>query len=171
MNNKKVEKLLFDVHIPQGYQIEIETWENDADHYKKQVLNGLNEEDVWFYQDLLSRFRSVNERENKGFGNTYMEDVLDEELENWVGSVLDEHPDVSEATYNLWSEALKEKEVRDKIIDTLLGYPVDYEYGFLRVFESMTVLYIDEPIVIKKSVSDVTRQFQKASPTPKRPSP
>ena len=169
MSPQKNEKVLVDLNIPQGYQIEITTWENDADYYQKQILNGLTESDVWFYQKLLSRFKSVN-HSNDGFGNSDEHQVQDEDLEEWVRSVLDDHPHVSESTYQLWSEALDKKEVRDQIMDKLLGHTVDYDYGFIRVFESMSVVYVAEPIVIKKSVLDVTEEFQSESPV-KRPRP
>ncbi len=56
------------VIIPQGYIIEITTWENDGDNYKTEKLNGLSKEKCLFYKNIAEAFYRTNSSKH-GFGN------------------------------------------------------------------------------------------------------
>lgn len=43
-------------NIPAGYQLHVESWENDGDNYKTQIMNGLTLADVNFLLDVGKPF-------------------------------------------------------------------------------------------------------------------
>lgn len=44
--------------IPAGYQIQITSWENDADNYNTKILSGLTKEDAKFYIEFAKLFKT-----------------------------------------------------------------------------------------------------------------
>ena len=43
--------------IPQGYVIDVTTWENDGDNYKTKTLFGVEEHEILQFQYLLKKFK------------------------------------------------------------------------------------------------------------------
>lgn len=125
----------------------------NCDFRSDQVISGLTEADVSFYIDVAMLFTSKNNRKNGGgMGNTennpsYLLEVIQEKLE--------EHPNISEGTKEIWSNA-DEDTIHELLVEHILGDTTDYEDydNFCRVFESFKVLEIREPVI------DVTKQFK-----------
>lgn len=153
-------------NIKAGYQLIIDSWENDWDSFKSMTLSGLSKEEVHFYIDLLKNFDSESCHEG-GFGN---ESIDDNVLVDYVNTVLLRHPLVSEEitkNYNLGKveDDFDEDDefsnyVRDSyylLITDLLDSPEsEYyrsEHNFCRVFERVNVYFIPDEII------NVTAQF------------
>ena len=134
-------------NIPAGYRLNITTWENDADHYMTQVIDGLTEKQVRFYIDLASHFKSTNDPRNPGLGNAPHDE----------GMLLGVFNDVAKQ-HGYHEHLLSEDDIYDWLTEHLLGYPVEEGYrdevNFCRVFDNYTVYYIPEEL------EDVTRRFE-----------
>jgi len=143
----------FKLKYPLGYQIQLETWENDGDNYSTQTISGLTKPDVIFYIAVAMMFTSKNNRKNGGgMGNSenhpsHLLQVIQEKVE--------EHPEISAETKEIWLEA-DEETIHELLVEHILGETIDYEdYDcFCRVFESFKVIEIREPVF------DITDQFK-----------
>lgn len=153
-------------NIKAGYQLIIDSWENDWDSFKSITLSGLSKEEVHFYIDLLKNFDSASCHDG-GFGN---ESIDDNELVDYVNEVLLRHPLVSEEitkNYNLGKvedDFDEDHEFSDYVRDSyyvlvtdLLDRPEsEYyrsEHNFCRVFERVNVYLIPNEII------NVTNEF------------
>lgn len=141
------------MNIPKGYQLHVTTWENDADHYKTQVLSGLTKEDVHFYVNLAKRFKSKYSGDSGpclgNSGNT------DEDLEQAIKNSLLEAPPSDEVREHV-KKVLEGEDYADFLADKILGYTDGYddEHNFCRVFESFKVYYFPEDVL------EVTEEFK-----------
>jgi hypothetical protein len=133
-----------------GYELRIETWENDADNYKTQVLTNLTEEDLDFYIELAHLFSSTNSREDPGMGNeehdfeVYAEIMHDIFVDHWEKLSTD-----TKEVWGLTSAESTDEDSRgrayyERLIKHVLGYPVDYDYGFARVFDNLKVFTVED---------------------------
>mgnify|MGYP003452332281 CR=1 FL=1 len=141
------------LNVPAGYQLTFTSWENDGDHYKTTVIQGLSKPDAEFYIELAKMFSSVNDLQDQGMGNNTNSDL---DLRDAINELLERHPNISDDEREFWSEESEEQynDLWYQLCDTILGRPVDYDdHGFCRVVESIQVHLISEPIV------DVTDQF------------
>ena len=144
--------------IPAGYQLNILSWENDGDNYNTETLNGLSEEDVKFYMELLPLFHSGSNY-GESFGN-----IMDDEVDycavgTRVLEVYLEHPDVSKDVKDQF-EWLKDMKMSDtdglsdglhQVMHDLIG---SSEFYCFRVFEGAQVFFFETP------VKDVTSKFK-----------
>lgn len=137
-------------YIPVGYRLAITTWENDADNYRTEELFGLSEADVHFFVALAKRFNSKNGYLNPGVGN---QDLDSEIIQEIIDEVLEEHPTTSSYVRS-WN---KETCAHSKIYE-ILSHPVEYDWGFVRVFERFEVNFIPE--VISYDFPDLSEQFE-----------
>lgn len=120
------------------YQVSFTTWENDADHYNILNIYLNRQEDVNFYKDLANVF--VDKYYKRGMGN---DDSDWEVLDEVVTDLIAEHPDMSQNIKEEWQSLFgKEYETYDKLCKEVLSKPVDYEYGFCRVMETVEVTEI-----------------------------
>jgi hypothetical protein len=127
--------------IKNTFEIHIETWENDADDYRTIVHTGLTLEDVHFYHDLAKRFKSRNSRPVGGLGND------DHELDflvELVNEVVASHPDMSAETASIWCAEVDEDNNYARLCDYVLHDPVEYDYGFCRVFDKFKVFAVKD---------------------------
>lgn len=135
-------KVMSGCKFKKGFMIEITSWENDGDHYLTKIIDGLTKEEVNQFSYVMPFFRSEWCTESGRFGNKdfcmfSVEEVLMEGIDEgkltreFLGKFFfeDGHPDL------------------DKI-QTLLGCPVEYDYDFIRVFESMKIYHLPEDVVI-----------------------
>jgi len=145
--------------IPVGYQLHINSWENDADAYQTEILSGLTKEDVNFYLSIVSQFRSRNQHQGC-YGNG---EVTSSQLSAIFKKALKDHPSISEKVKQDFALVSKEEDEEDfdedhpyQLVQQLLGYPVNdaYDATFCRVFASHQVFLIEKPIV------DVTSEFK-----------
>lgn len=136
------------------YQLQLTTWENDGDHYQTNSLIVTTEEDYNFYMHLINLFNTENMWNHTGYGNQDMSDFY---LEDIIAEVMEKHPNISIALKNEWLAALAsfDKATISKMHE-ILGNPVDYDYNFCRVVESINVTKI------KPSDWIVTKKHQKA---------
>jgi hypothetical protein len=128
-------------NIKNTFEIHIETWENDADDYDTIVHTGLSSEDVRFYHDLAKLFRSCNASPAGGLGND--EHDLDFLLE-LVEGVVARHPDLSVNTGIIWYERLESIANYERLCAYVLSEPVEYDFGFCRVFDSFKVFAVQD---------------------------
>lgn len=139
------------LEIPTGYQLQVTTWENDADDYKTQKISGLSFNEVLFYIEFASKFVSINAEVpglgNDGHDDETLKEVLDEVMKNhFLGMTLEKRLESPNF------------DVRE-FVTSILGSPVGYGYKFCRVFNSYKVLYFDIPVSIR--AEDVTSAFKK----------
>lgn len=136
-------------NIPAGYQLHVTTWENDADNYSTQIINGLTEEDVHFLLSLARNFKSRNDTK-PGLGN---DEVDTDVLTSLIRDALEANPDISSAVRADWIEGIASGDIAYELfIDRLLGSPGEgYGGYFCRVFDDYEVFYFKTEV---KNVSD-----------------
>lgn len=132
--------------IKAGYRITVTSWENDADHYNTEIVDGLTEDTVRFHVDLLKLISKSNCNHKQYFGNMY--EPGERELaafEMAVSKVLVKH------------DRLDDKhEVLDIAMDVIGNYTGYGDEGFYtRVAESIAVEYVPQEIIIE----DVSKKF------------
>jgi hypothetical protein len=135
--------------IESGYQLTIESWENDGDHYATKTLYGLTLQEVKLYVDLVSYFESGKIEDYK-FGNMY--EPTDEKLkfvQEILGGVIKVHDDAFDDPITL-KNALDDPLAF--VVDKLLGYSETYA---ARVIQGFTVLYWPDTVELQ----DVTAEF------------
>lgn len=149
--------------IPAGFQLHVNTWENDGDAAQTQIWSGIKiKEDVKFLVALVKKFTS-NGRD-KGLGNS---GVPADVLINTIEKLLAKHTDISTELRGFFEQEREDlsspsdlvERWHDLICNRLLGYPVDEFYNtnyerFCRVYSSHRVFYFEQPAV------DVTNQFK-----------
>jgi hypothetical protein len=134
--------------IPPGYRISVTTWENDADNYRTETIEGVPEKHVPFIVAVCKLLRSKNGRnDTKCFGNMY--EPSEHEMEAYheaLQKVIDQHPD--RPKYCDDPEGVEECLLYE------LGFGSS-EYYATRVFESIKIEHIPEKITLQ----DVTSKF------------
>jgi len=144
--------------IPAGYRISVTSWENDADNYRTECLEGLSKEVVSFYVDFSKLFTSKNNRSDKGFGNLYEpNDSERQALTNAFTKVVEKHKDTFLALCKDWNydETPTDEEYQDicyELHHELFG---GSEYFYTRVLDSYKVEYTPTEVRLE----DVTYQF------------
>lgn len=137
----------------QLYELKFTTWENDGDDYNTigKILTTI--EDVNFYRTLANKFISCHSYgQAGGFGN---EEVSEETLQEIVQDHLEEHPNISEKVRQEWVKAISEEGVYDKLCAEMLSDPVQYDYGFCRVMETINEMTISAGDWIKVNNREV----------------
>jgi hypothetical protein len=84
----------FNEGINAGYFLSVTSWENDADAYSTNIMQGLSYYDAKFYVDMANRFSA-----HGGMGGAF---VSAERLFDTVMQLKEDHPHVSEETRNKW---------------------------------------------------------------------
>jgi hypothetical protein len=140
--------------IPAGYRLSVTSWENDADNYQTEVLEGLTREAVIAYTELL---KLIKKTDGGGLSNnSYMSTEKFEFIETFR-PLMREHTELALFILEQVEEDVDDEEFADKLIsfinDKLLGYSESY---IMRVFESFKVEYIPHDIQLE----DVTKEFQ-----------
>ena len=149
-------------NIPAGYRLAIPSWENDADHHKDQIFEGLTEADVCYLVQFAKLFRSQS-RHDGGFGGSSRRHVGGNkaywpDLRVAIDNVVAQHPDISEhVRFNYVPIADDEEfwqDVYSEVITELVSYPGDdYDSTYFRVYDSFKVHFFENP------VEDVTDKF------------
>lgn len=130
------------------FTVRVTSWENDADHYDTQSIEGLTKADAEFYHDLANLFLHVRGQRDR-MGNEYHqpEDVI-----ATIAPVIAKHlPTISDHQAEQWGQFNVDVEAdgfvtseayEDQLIELMygmLGEPVDYDYGFYRMVEKIEV--------------------------------
>lgn len=144
-------------NIEKGYQLHVKTWENDSDHHKTHIINGLTKEDVSFLITLFSHFKI----DNLGNEHTAKGDILTAFLDAKA-----KHPKVSEhfkQSWHLYDDEIQNYDIyvthKEDFIAHMLstnGIERVYESGYWRVFDGYEVFFIPEEI------HNVTSKFRKS---------
>lgn len=133
-------------NIKAGYQLHITTWENDADNYKTETINGLTKGEVKYLISVAKLFYSENGRNCIEFGNSSCSNENRKKL--WESFKKIPVPDdVSE--YWILNDI---NELNDAFICRLIG--IWNEGSLFRVYDSFKVYYIPEEVL------DVTSEFK-----------
>lgn len=137
--------------IKAGYRITSVSWENDGDHYRTLIKEGLKEEET----RLIGEIGSLMKSRKSGLENAY--EASEKELAKGHKFYLP----VFEKYSNLFSKHdmdLYRKDcyaIMEYITDMITGYSAE---GYaLRVLETMKIEYFPEDVVIE----DVTEKFFK----------
>lgn len=141
--------------IKSGYQLQVTTWENDADHYKTKVIDGLIEEDVKFLVWISQHFNSQNDPKKKGLGNG---SVDGDALCKLFSDAMDLFPEISADLTQACSECCEEADFAyDFLTEKLLGYTEEYgdELYFCRVVSDIKVYFIPADL------HDISERFVK----------
>lgn len=118
------------------YEMKFTTWENDDDDYNTITHFLTTQKDVNFYKELANKFVSCNSRD-QGMGN---EDCNGEDIDYLIEDMFENHPDISPEMKNEWQILIgQENATYDKLCAEILSKPVQYDYGFCRVVDSVHV--------------------------------
>lgn len=141
------------------FTLKIVSWENDGDDYRTTYQHGLTAADAAFITALADQFSSRSTHCG-GFGNEEWEaDVLVE----MIAEVLGEHPNVSDEIRDTWTFAEgQEQYVYERIYEKILGWPVQYDYKFCRVVESVTSTPYLPPVVEGHTMEWVRKNHEEA---------
>lgn len=152
--------------IPAGYRVTVTSWENDADHYKSTVFEGLTKERVNFLAELLPHFYSGSNNRGQTFGNMYEpSDSRYAEAATRIRNIMERHQDaLTEDELEILNEAagIDLEEATEsagadmysfaEVVNAFLGYSEDYSF---RVFDTMQVQFVMHEI----RMQDVTEEF------------
>ena len=131
--------------IKSGYRITVTSWENDADNYRTETIDGLDEHEVRFHVDLLKLIMGSRCNDKTVFGNMYEPRDSEVDLfEEAVTKVLTKHDEL-DSKYH----------ARDIAMDIIGDYTGYSEGFFTRVAESIVVEYVPQEIIIE----DVSSKF------------
>jgi hypothetical protein len=127
--------------IPSGYQVHVESYENDGDNNQLHVKSGLSEVDMKFYVDLAELFQGKH-----GNGFTKRDVFL-----GLIANVVENHPGISDETREKFTPNTEYDDdesscnIRDEV-EELTGQPGDgyYDSGsiFVRRATSIKVYYL-----------------------------
>lgn len=141
--------------IPAGYRLTVSTWENDADNYNNEILEGLTLEKTAFLVELCKQLSSKNSS-SRGIGNLYEPD--DRELAKvakTARALFEKFPNVMiEEDFEL--DLSDDGEVRDALLEFAYEIGASNTEFYTRVVESWKVEYIPTDIVME----DVTEKFE-----------
>lgn len=149
-------------NIKAGYQLNVTTWEGDADSYKTKTLSGLTEEDVKFYVAWGTQFYSRNNQlYKKGLGNggNTEQEIIDT-FYKALSVCRPTSPEILSTVEDIESYRERQEKqanyIHEVLVDDLLNYTesyYDYAY-FTRVFDSFQVFYFPTDI------ENVTNKFK-----------
>lgn len=141
-----------EIIIQSGYRVSITTWENDADYYMTQVLDGLCAQDAAFYVDLARQFASVNSlKATDGGANLGNNECSLISLVTLLSQVASRHPSMSTELYERVKDLCGVSflgggyEVYE-FMHTVLGEAVYYDNDFMRAYESHKIQHIKETV-------------------------
>lgn len=133
--------------IPAGYRISVTTWENDADNYRTEILEGVKKEHIPFIVAVCNLMGSNCNGNGYGNLNSYTNNTVKiNKLIEKLDELITLHPDRP-----------KYCDSGGAVYENLLG-----ELGFTgsedfdtRVFDGIKIEYVPQQILLE----DVTDQF------------
>ena len=131
--------------IKAGYRITVTSWENDADNYNTQTVDGLSESDAYYHIDLLKLIAGSHCNDNTVFGNLYEpRDSEVEAFEKAATKVLVKHNKLED-----------DYEPLNIAVDIISDYTGNSEGYLTRVAEYISVEFVPQEIIIE----DVSTKF------------
>lgn len=131
--------------IPAGFQVHVDSYENDGDNNQLCIVSGLSEADMRFYVDLAELFQGR-------YGNGFTKESVFLDI---VANVVENHPGISDETREKFTPNAEydDHENSCNIVDKvneLLGQPSDNYYDsrsvFVRVAQNIKVFYLQNPM-------------------------
>jgi len=115
--------------IPSGYQVHVDSYENDGDNNQLCIVSGLSEADMKFYVDLAELFHGKH-------GNDFTKKDV---FLGLIANVVENHPGISDGTREKFSPNAEydDDENSCNIVDELqelTGHPDDSYYDRDSVF-------------------------------------
>jgi hypothetical protein len=138
------------VNIPAGYQIQVESWENDGDNYNTKVISGLTEDECSFYAAVCDYFGQ------RGNDFLFVPNILKD-----LQVIFDKYKfGFDEGMAREWHSVLADDYDLSELTNDILGYPSECYYSmgddkkeFFRTVESYRVYYIE------REMPDLSREF------------
>lgn len=130
--------------IKAGYRLSVTSWENDADNYNTEIVDGLSKSEVQLAVDLLNLVKDSSSNTDL-FGNMY--DPDESEIEAFKAAI--------EEVFK--KNGIEEEQPFDLAMDLYYDYGIGASEFFTRVAEKVVVEYVPADITI----SDVTQEFIK----------
>jgi hypothetical protein len=130
--------------IPAGYQIQIESWENDGDNYNTKVISGLNEDECYFYVEVCKYFKQ------RGNDFLFVPNILKD-----LQVIFDKYKfGFDEDMAREWHSVLVDDYDLSELTNDILGYPSECYYSmgddkkeFFRTVESVRVYHFPYQIL------------------------
>lgn len=145
--------------LKKGYWAKITTWENDADNYRTDEMQGLTEDAMRCLVQYCKLHRSKNAHGNlKGFGNMY--EPYDYELTeyfNAIRALIATDRDNFRSLLGIENDEDENDHLGDFIGDFNCTIGIGGGEQFTRVFDSIEIFNVPEDIYIE----DVTQNFWK----------
>lgn len=145
------------MQIKAGFRLEVETWENDADNYRTEVLDGLTEAEVKFYVEVAKAHYSRHDPSMKGFGNMYEPDKEEKEkYTDAMRAIFRKHVVILS---NIWDDFEPGWIDEKSFLDMVHGVNYDLglsgsEYYFTRVTDSIKVSYTPVEIILEDRTAE-----------------
>ncbi len=133
--------------IPAGYRLHIESYENDGDATKTEILEGVKREHIPFLVEVLKLLRSEATDEPGCYGNMYSPDEDDprvEELDEALEGLIAKYPDRP-----------KNWDSTEQVFEELYDLGLTGGEYHTRAFESLKIEYVPQDVVLE----DVTDEF------------
>lgn len=134
------------------YNLEVSTYEGDADNRMTKTIQCCREEDVLFYIDLLKEF-TIEGRFSEE--NEDMDPVFE-----YINECLAKHPRVSDLIKQRWTFQSSDDDIWCTLTDTLLGYSSYCETGsnYLRYVDNINVYELESfPFNITDKYKDLIK--------------
>ena len=144
-----------DVLKSKGYEVQCTSWENDADDYRTNSVFFKEKEDALFVIELLKKCKSKNDTHNPGIGNSNVNEGYNTVSTDDVINVFQyANQNISPDLYDELHEILEidlgftdpDDTMMEQAVDYLckfFNYPVQYDYPFIRVAETIKLNYRD----------------------------
>jgi len=132
--------------IPAGFQVHVDSYENDGDNNQLCIVSGLSEADMRFYVDLAELFQGKH-------GNGFTKESVFLDI---VANVVENHPGISDETREKFTPNAEydDHENSCNIVDEvqeLTGTPDDGYYDsssvFVRRASSIKVFYLSRSMM------------------------
>ena len=134
--------------IPAGYQIQVTSWENDADNYNTEIISGLDLQTAQFFIELGQLFAKSHHEKGGIAGNSYEEgDVKWDLLIPAFRALLDKYPGVLDTYWETDSPVAEQNEddIRYSISEAA-SEVLSYGEFYFRKFDSYKAFYFPEPV-------------------------
>lgn len=142
--------------LPAGYRLTVWSWENDADNYQTNTMQGLSKDETKFLIEFCRLFENA-EYEDGGFGNiTEGSDELYENLARAIMDIVERGDGVPPASMQRALDAAAELDhdenwyigiarAAGEIHNSLFG-STEFEF---RMYDKHTVEYLDHDVYMR----------------------
>lgn len=143
----------YDLIIPAGYKVIVTSWENDADYYRTEYLQGLSQEELNIVLELIELFRDSKNPDYIGNVSNMTYDNSPEKVTNILNNFYKKHKNSELFKYVDSEYTIENEEDYSEIVFELLyelGLSGNSEYFLTRVVDSITVYYFETNVYAPK---------------------